>query len=51
MKVCPYRVDFYKKLGSDKATVDKQMHSWLDAPEGIVIQMKTEYVTKNYGQI
>jgi hypothetical protein len=51
MKAHPYRADFYKELGSDKTKVDKQMVGWLNALEGIVMQMKTEYVTKNYGQI
>ena len=51
MKACPYRADFYKKLGDDKNTVDKQMTDWLDALERIVTEMKTVYVTKRYGQI
>lgn len=51
MKACPYRADFYKKLGSDHSKVEKQMHGWLDALERVVTQMKTEYVTKGYGQI
>jgi hypothetical protein len=51
MKACPYRADFYKKLGQDKVKVDKQMTEWLNALEGIVTEMKTEYVTKGYGQI
>ena len=51
MKACPYRVDFYRKLGNDKGKVDTQMTEWLDALEKIVTEMKTEYVTKGYGQI
>ena len=51
MKACPYRADFYKKLGDDKSKVDTQMTEWLDALEGIVNQMKNEYSTKGYGQV
>ena len=51
MKACPYRVDFYKKLGDDKAKVDTQMTEWLNALECIVNDMKTEYVAKGYGQV
>jgi hypothetical protein len=51
MKACPYRVDFYKKLGNDQSKVDKQMADWLDALERIVTEMTTVYVTKGYGQI
>jgi hypothetical protein len=51
MKACPYRADFYKKLGSDQGKVDKQMHGWLNALERIVTEMKVEYVVKKYGQI
>ena len=51
MKACPYRVEFYKKLGDDKATVDKQIKDWLDALEDIVNRMKVEYTTKGFGTI
>jgi len=51
MKACPYRADFYKKLGADKTKVDKQITGWLDALEHIVNKMKTEYTTKGYGTI
>ena len=51
MKACPYRADFYKKLGDDKSKVDQQMTHWLDALERIVAAMTTVYVTKGYGQI
>jgi hypothetical protein len=51
MKACPYRADFYKKLGPDQAKVDKQMKGWLDALEKIVNDMKAVYAnnTKAYG--
>jgi hypothetical protein len=48
MKACPYRADFYKKLGDDKSKVDTQMTAWLDALEHIVDEMKNEYSTKKY---
>jgi len=54
MKACPYRADFYKKLGGgsgDNAKLDKQITGWLDALEHIVNRMKTEYTTKGYGTI
>ena len=51
MKACPYRVDFYKKLGDDKEEVNKQMTAWLDALDRIVSEMTTVYSTEKYGQI
>ena len=51
MKACPYRVDFYKKLGDDKDKVGKQMIAWLDALERIVSEMTAVYSTEGYGQI
>jgi hypothetical protein len=51
MKACPYRVDFYKKLGDDKDKVEKQMIAWLDALERIVSDMTRVYSTEKYGQI
>jgi hypothetical protein len=51
MKACPYRADFYKKLGDDQVEVEKKMNAWLDALDGIVKEMKTEYVVKKYGDI
>jgi len=51
MKACPYRVEFYKKLGDDKAKVDAQMTAWLDALENIVNEMTIVYATKGYGKV
>jgi hypothetical protein len=51
MKACPYRADFYKKLGDDQSKVETQMHAWLDSLEKIVNEMKIVYVTKGYGQV
>jgi len=35
MKACPYRADFYKKLGNDENEVKKQLEGWLKALESI----------------
>jgi hypothetical protein len=51
MRACPYRAEFYKKLGDDQAKVDKQMTAWLDALEKIVEDMRSVYASnaKAYG--
>ncbi|AAS50707.1 ABL064Wp [Eremothecium gossypii ATCC 10895] len=36
MKACPYRKDFFAKLGSDQEKVDTQLKQWLAALEKIV---------------
>jgi len=51
MKACPYRVDFYKKLGDDQAEVERKMNAWLNALDNIVTAMKTEYTVKKYGEV
>lgn len=33
MKACPYRADFYKKLGSDEDKVKVQLEEWLTSLE------------------
>jgi len=33
MKACPYRADFYKKLGENEAEVNTQFEEWLTALE------------------
>ena len=43
MKACPYRKDFYSKLGAPQDRVDEQMQSWLAALEKIVTHMKSFY--------
>lgn len=35
MKACPYRKDFFAKLGSDQAKVDAQLKTWLAALQKI----------------
>lgn len=36
MKACPYRVDFYKKLGDDQEAVAAHLDKWIAALHGIV---------------
>ena len=36
MKACPYRADFYAKLGGDAARVAAELRAWLGALERIV---------------
>lgn len=43
MKACPYRADFYAKLGSPPERVDEELHKWLDALEKIVKQLQDFY--------
>jgi len=33
MSACPYRKDFYPKLGDDPARVEKELSEWLAALE------------------
>lgn len=43
MKACPYRKDFYAKLGSPPEKVHEELVKWLDALEKIVKQMQDFY--------
>lgn len=43
MKACPYRNDFYAKLGSPEDVVRAQLIAWLEALERIVTIMKEFY--------
>ena len=36
MKACPYRVDFYNKLGDDQGAVGAHLDEWIAALERIV---------------
>ncbi|KAF8241817.1 glycolipid transfer protein [Wilcoxina mikolae CBS 423.85] len=47
MKACPYRADFYKKLGDDQAQVAAQLKEWLAALEKIVGILSEFLVEKN----
>ncbi|KAI9218716.1 glycolipid transfer protein domain-containing protein [Blastocladiella britannica] len=39
MKACPYRKDFYAKLGSDQEKVSQQLGDWLSALEGMLVTL------------
>jgi hypothetical protein len=43
MKACPYRKDFYEKLGSPLEKVEVELGKWLEALEVIVLKEQTFY--------
>ncbi|KAG0005375.1 hypothetical protein BGZ79_005173 [Entomortierella chlamydospora] len=45
MKACPYRADFYAKLGQDQGLVKQDLTSYLAGLRKIVVQIQTFYVT------
>lgn len=47
MKACPYKADFYKKLGGDQAQVTAQLKEWLAALEKIVGILSAFLAEKN----
>lgn len=40
MSACPYRKDFYVKLGQDTGKVDAEMRVWLAALEKLIAILK-----------
>ncbi|EGV61512.1 hypothetical protein PSN45_000186 [Yamadazyma tenuis] len=50
MKACPYRKDFFAKLGPDQEKVTKQLTAWLDALENIVKIIVDFFASGNYGK-
>lgn len=50
MKACPYRKDFFAKLGADQEKVLKQLIEWLEALENIVKIIFDFYASGNYGK-
>ncbi|KAI3407083.1 hypothetical protein KGF56_000070 [Candida oxycetoniae] len=50
MKACPYRKDFFAKLGADSAKVKEQLIAWLEALEKIVQTIVDFFVSGNYGK-
>ncbi|PWN48438.1 putative het-c2 protein [Violaceomyces palustris] len=44
MKACPFRKDFYAKLGSPPEKVDEELERWLSALEKIVKQLQDFYM-------
>ncbi|GEQ67201.1 hypothetical protein JCM33374_g865 [Metschnikowia sp. JCM 33374] len=50
MKACPYRKDFFEKLGSDQAKVAVELEKWLKALEDIVAIIIAFFAQGNYGK-
>ncbi|ODV85634.1 hypothetical protein CANARDRAFT_28392 [[Candida] arabinofermentans NRRL YB-2248] len=50
MKACPYRADFFAKLGADQTKVLEQMKAWLQALESIVTSILEFFESGNYGK-
>lgn len=50
MKACPYRKDFFERLGEDQDKVLAQLKEWLDALEKIVKIIFDFYESGNYGK-
>ncbi|EIM22187.1 glycolipid transfer protein [Wallemia mellicola] len=48
MKACPYRKDFYEKLGGDPTTVEIELGDWLSALEKQVLQVQDFMKQHNY---
>ena len=50
MKACPYRKDFFEKLGSDQAKVAEELEKWLAALEKIVKNIMEFFASGNYAK-
>ncbi|KAL8287466.1 hypothetical protein RQP46_003324 [Phenoliferia psychrophenolica] len=50
MKSCPYRADFYAKLGSPLSTVEGELDAWLAALDAIIIHLEAYYEKGNYAK-
>lgn len=50
MKACPYRKDFYAKLGDDLNKVMAELEEWLAALEKIVAIIEAFYAQGDYGK-
>ncbi|KAF8582004.1 glycolipid transfer protein, partial [Ramaria rubella] len=50
MKACPYRADFYSKLGSPPEKVDAELSTWLNALDEILTRMNAFYEKGGYGK-
>lgn len=46
MSACPYRKDFYEKLGDDQEKVAAELRVWLDALQNIITILKAFLETK-----
>lgn len=50
MKACPYRKDFFEKLGADQSKVNEQLKTWLESLENIVKIIMDFFKSGNYGK-
>jgi len=50
MKACPYRADFYAKLGSPPEKVNTELGKWLTALEAIVARIEAFYEAGGYNK-
>ncbi|KAI5962750.1 hypothetical protein KGF57_001402 [Candida theae] len=50
MQACPYRKDFFAKLGADQTKVAEQLKAWLEALEKIVKIIFDFFASGNYGK-
>lgn len=50
MNACPYRKDFFEKLGADQDKVNAQLKEWLEALEKIVKIIMDFFASGNYGK-
>ncbi|GAA6047614.1 hypothetical protein JCM3770_001589 [Rhodotorula araucariae] len=50
MKACPYRKDFYAKLGPPEAPVDSELGKWNAALGSILDRMEAFYAAGNYAK-
>lgn len=47
MSACPYRKDFYGKLGDDQERVSAELRVWLEALQSIIAILKAFLDTKD----
>lgn len=50
MKACPYRKDFFDKLGNDLAKVNEQLLEWVTSLETVVEEIMKFFESGNYGK-
>lgn len=50
MKACPYRKDFFTKLGDDLVTVNEQLKAWVEGLEEVVECIMKFFESGNYGK-
>lgn len=50
MKACPYRKDFYAKLGSPQDKVDAELKKWLEALDTIVGRVQGFYTAGGHSK-